>query len=51
MASLGGEPEPKPIKTSLIKSRILNVATPNNYLVRFTPPGEVINFMEGKGSY
>ncbi len=49
MASRGGEPEPKPIKTSLIKSRILNVATPNNYLVRFTPPGEVINFMEARG--
>jgi hypothetical protein len=49
MASRGGEPEPKPIKTSLIKSRILNVATPNNYLVRFTPPGEVIDFMEARG--
>ena len=49
MASRGGEPEPKPIKTSLIKSRILNVATPNNYLVRFTPPEAVTRFMEARG--
>jgi len=49
MASIGGEPEPKPIKTSLIKSRILNVATPNNYLVKFTPPLAVKTFMEKRG--
>ena len=49
MASRGGEPEPKPIKTSLIKSRILNVATPNNYVVNFTPPQAVKTFMEKRG--
>ena len=46
MASQGGVPSPRPIKTSQIKSRILNVATPNNYLVRLTPPGAVLDFME-----
>lgn len=45
MASIGGVPQPKPIKTSQIKSRILNVATPSNYLVRFTPPEAVLTFM------
>jgi len=49
MASIGGEPEPKPIKTSLIKSRILNVATPNNYVVKFTPPAAVNRFMGQRG--
>ena len=49
MASIGGEPEPKPIKTSLIKSRILNVATPNNYVVKFTPPKAVNDFMKKRG--
>ena len=49
MASRGGEPEPKPIKTSLIKSRILNVATPNNYVVKFTPPAAVNSFMGARG--
>ena len=46
MASQGGVPSPRPIKTSEIKSRILNVATPNNYLVRLSPPGAVLDFME-----
>ena len=46
MASQGGVPSPRPIKTSQIKSRILNVATPNNYIVRLTPPGAVLGFME-----
>ena len=49
MASRGGVPQPKPIKTSLIKSRILNVATPNNYVVRFNPPTEVNNFLKARG--
>ena len=49
MASIGGEPKPKPIKTSLIKSRILNVATPNNYVVNFTPPTAVNEFMKRRG--
>jgi len=49
MASRGGVPQPKPIKTSQIKSRILNVATPNNYLVRFNPPGKVNEFMKKRG--
>ena len=49
MASIGGEPKPKPIKTSQIKSRILNVATPNNYLVQFTPPEAVYDFMVRRG--
>jgi len=46
MASQGGVPSPRPIKTSQIKSRILNVATPNNYIVRLSPPGTVLTFME-----
>ena len=49
MASIGGVPQPKPIKTSQIKSRILNVATPNNYVVRFTPPEAVLTFMNARG--
>lgn len=49
MASIGGEPKPKPIKTSQIKSRILNVATPNNYVVNFTPPEAVFDFMKRRG--
>ena len=49
MASIGGVPQPKPIKTSLIKSRILNVATPNNYVVRFNPPREVNAFLRARG--
>ena len=49
MASRGGVPDPKPIKTSELKSRILNVATPNNYLVRFAPPSAVQDFMVQRG--
>ena len=49
MASIGGVPQPKPIKTSQIKSRILNVATPNNYVVRFNPPKEVNDFLRARG--
>ena len=49
MASRGGVPQPKPIKTSQIKSRILNVATPNNYVVRFNPPEAVNSFMNARG--
>ena len=49
MASRGGVPDPKPIKTSELKSRIMNVATPNNYLVRFAPPSAVQSFMNQRG--
>jgi hypothetical protein len=49
MASRGGVPDPKPIKTSELKSRIMNVATPNNYLVRFAPPTAVQSFMNQRG--
>jgi hypothetical protein len=49
MPAPGGAPTPKSIKTSQIKSRILNVATPNNYIVKFTPPSKVSSFMEDRG--
>ena len=49
MASRGGVPDPRPIKTSELKSRILNVATPNNYLVRLNPPQVVQSFMGQRG--
>ena len=40
-----GGPAPGPIKTSAIKSRILNIATPNNYLVKIQPPGKVTSLL------
>jgi len=44
-----GGPAPGPIKTSAIKSRILNIATPNNYLVKIQPPGKVTSLLEQRG--
>lgn len=44
-----GGPAPGPIKTSAIKSRILNVATPNNYLVKLQPPGKVTSLLAQRG--
>jgi len=49
MPATQGVPDPTPIKTSQLKSRILNVATPNNYLVRLSPPGPVQTFMRDRG--
>ena len=44
-----GGPAPGPIKTSAIKSRILNIATPNNYLVKIQPPGKVTSLLSQRG--
>ena len=44
-----GGPAPGPIKTSAIKSRILNVATPNNYIVKLQPPGKVTSLLAQRG--
>ena len=49
MAATQGVPNPTPIKTHELRSRILNVATPNNYLVRFAPPAAVQAFMKARG--
>ena len=49
MAAIKGVPNPTPIKTSQLKSKIMNVATPNNYLVRFAPPKAVQAFMKARG--
>ena len=49
MPATQGVPNPRPIKTSDLKSRIMNVATPNNYLLRFAPPQAVQNFMSQRG--
>ena len=49
MAASQSVPDPRPIKTSELKSRILNVALPNTYAVRFAPPGAVQSFMAGRG--
>lgn len=50
MAATQGVPDPRPIKTSEIKSRILNVAAPNIYQVRLAPPGAVQRFMNARGN-
>lgn len=44
-----GGPAPGPVKTSALKSKILNIATPNNYLVRLQPPGQVSALMSSRG--
>lgn len=44
-----GGPAPGPIKTSAIKSRILNIATPNNYIVKLQPPGKVTSLLAQRG--
>jgi hypothetical protein len=49
MPSRGGVPAPRSYKTSEIKSRILNVATPNIYQVRFAPPSAVQSFLTRRG--
>ena len=45
----GGGPAPGPVKTSALKSKILNIATPNNYLVRLQPPSLVAAVLDRKG--
>ena len=50
MAATQGVPDPRPIKTSTIKSKILNVAAPNIYQVRLAPPGAVQSFMQQRGN-
>ena len=42
-------PTPRVYKTSEIKSRLLNVARPTTYMVKFTPPPEVQSFMAQRG--
>ena len=42
-------PKPRAYKTSEIKSRLLNVARPTTYMVKFTPPPEVQSFMSQRG--
>ena len=42
-------PTPRSYNTSEIKSRLLNVATPNTYMVKFTPPSEVQSLMAERG--
>ena len=49
MPATQGVPDPTPIKTSQLKSRIMNIATPNNYLVRLAPPSAVQGFMRARG--
>lgn len=41
-----GGPKPKGVKTSSLKSRILNVATPNNFIVKLQPPRKVLDFLD-----
>lgn len=49
MPAPAGGPTPRSFKTSEIKSRILNVATPTTYIVKFTPPQLVQNFLSERG--
>ena len=42
-------PTPRVYKTSEIKSRLLNVARPTTYMVKFTPPSAVQSFMAERG--
>jgi len=49
MAAPSGGPTPRPIKTSQLKSRILNVAKPNLFVVKFRPPQNVVNFLKSEG--
>lgn len=44
-----GGPAPGPVKTSALKSKILNIATPNNYIVRLQPPSQVSALMLSRG--
>jgi len=41
-------PTPRSFKTSEIKSRLLNVARPSTYMVKFTPPPAVQSFMSSR---
>ena len=49
MPSPTGGSNPKPFKTSEIKSRILNVAKPTIYMVRLQPPTAVTSFIQQRG--
>jgi hypothetical protein len=49
MAAPSGGPTPRPIKTSQLKSRILNVAKPNLFVVKFRPPQTVVDFLKSEG--
>ena len=49
MAFPGGGPAPGPVKTTELKSKILNIATPNNYIVRLQPPPLVSNLLTSRG--
>lgn len=49
MPAPAGAPTPRSYRTSEIKSRILNVATPNVYVVKFTPPDLVNSFLNSRG--
>mgnify|MGYP001156931450 FL=1 len=42
-------PTPRVYKTSEIKSRLLNVARPSTYMVKFTPPPAVQSFIAQRG--
>ena len=43
-------PTPRVYKTSEIKSRLLNVARPSTYMVKFTPPPAVQSFIAQRGT-
>lgn len=42
-------PSPRPFKTSEIKSRILNVATPTIFMVKLAPPQPIQNLLKDRG--
>ena len=44
-------PTPRVYKTSEIKSRLLNVARPSTYMVKFTPPPAVQSFIAQRGVF
>ena len=45
----GGGPAPGPVKTTALKSKILNIATPNSYIVRLQPPPLVNALLASRG--
>ena len=45
----GGGPYPGPVKTTALKSKILGIATPNNYIVRLQPPSLVSGLLASRG--